>query len=80
VCLEASTKPHIHRKFEIFRTNIASTMARLNLKNGPKTRLRPLGVNISIEGKNYMYIDTCSKLKKLYIFGIRFEKKIYFKI
>jgi hypothetical protein len=31
--------------------------------------------NISIEGKNYMYIDTCSKFKKLYIFGTYFEKK-----
>jgi hypothetical protein len=27
VCLEANTKPHVHQKFEIFWTNIASTMA-----------------------------------------------------
>jgi hypothetical protein len=44
VHLEASTKPHIHRKFQIFWTNIASTMAYPNFKNRPKTRLRPLGV------------------------------------
>jgi hypothetical protein len=43
--LEASIKPHVHRKFENFGTNIASTMACPNLKNGPKIALRPLGVN-----------------------------------
>jgi hypothetical protein len=43
---EASTKPHVHRKFEIFWTNIASTMACPNFKNGPKMGLGPLGVNI----------------------------------
>jgi hypothetical protein len=41
---ECSTKPHVHKKFEIFWTNIASTMAFLNFKNGPKNGLRPLGV------------------------------------
>jgi hypothetical protein len=46
VHLEASTKPHIHQKVEIFWTNIASTMACPNFKNGPKIGLRPLGVNI----------------------------------
>jgi hypothetical protein len=45
VRLEASTKPHVHRKFEIFWTNIASTMACPNFKNGPKKGLGPLGVN-----------------------------------
>jgi hypothetical protein len=45
VCLEASSKPHVHRKVENFGTNIASTMACPNFKNGPKTALRPLGVN-----------------------------------
>jgi hypothetical protein len=44
VCLEASTKPHVHRKFEIFWTNIASTMACPNFQNGPKNGLGPLGV------------------------------------
>jgi hypothetical protein len=39
-----STKPHVHQKFEIFWTNIASTVAYPNLKNGPKNGLRPLGV------------------------------------
>jgi hypothetical protein len=45
VLLEASTKPHVYRKFEIFWTNIASTMACLNFKNGQKNGLGPLGVN-----------------------------------
>jgi hypothetical protein len=44
VHLEASTKPHVHRKFEIFWTNIASTMTYPNFKNGPKIGLLPLGV------------------------------------
>jgi hypothetical protein len=44
VRLEASIKPNVHQKFEIFWTNIASTMACPNLKNGPKNGLRPLGV------------------------------------
>jgi hypothetical protein len=44
VHLKASTKPHVHRKFEIFWTNIASTMACPNFKKGPKKGLGPLGV------------------------------------
>jgi hypothetical protein len=44
VRLEASTKPHVHQKFEIFWTNIASTMACPNFKNGPKKGLGLLGV------------------------------------
>jgi hypothetical protein len=44
VHLEASTKPHIHQKFQIFWTNIAFTMACPNFKNGPKNGLGPLGV------------------------------------
>jgi hypothetical protein len=44
VHLETSTKPHVHRKFEIFWTNIASTMTCPNIKNKPKNGLRPLGV------------------------------------
>ena len=42
--LEANTKPHIHQKFEISWTIIASTMAYPNFKNGSKYELRPLGV------------------------------------
>jgi hypothetical protein len=42
MCLEASTKAHVHQKFEIFWTNIASTMT--NFKNGPKKGLGPLAV------------------------------------
>jgi hypothetical protein len=44
VRLGASTKPHVHQNFEIFWTNIASTMAYPNFKNGPKKGLGPLGV------------------------------------
>jgi hypothetical protein len=46
VRLEASTKPHVHQKFEIFWTNIASTMVCPNFKNGSKNGLGPLGVKI----------------------------------
>jgi hypothetical protein len=46
VRLEASTKPKVHQKVEIFWTNIASTMACPNTKNGLKNGLRPLGVNL----------------------------------
>jgi hypothetical protein len=46
VRFEGSTKPHVHRKYEIFWTNIASTMACPNFKNGPKNGLGPLGVNL----------------------------------
>jgi hypothetical protein len=53
VRLEASTKPHVHRKFEIFWTNIASTMACPNFKNGPKNGLGPLGVNNVLPNLKY---------------------------
>jgi hypothetical protein len=46
VRLEGSTKPQDHRKYEIFWTNIASTMACPDFKNGPKNGLGPLGVNL----------------------------------
>jgi hypothetical protein len=46
VRLEASTKPHIHQKFELFWTNIAFTMACPNFKNGPKHGLRSLGLTM----------------------------------
>jgi hypothetical protein len=36
VHLKASTKSHVHRKFEIFWTNIASTMAWPNFKKWAK--------------------------------------------
>ena len=46
--LEASIKPHVCQKFEIFWTNNASTMACPNfkngLKNGLKNELCPLGI------------------------------------
>jgi hypothetical protein len=37
--LEASTKPHIHQKIQIFWTNIAFTMACPNFKMGQKMAL-----------------------------------------
>jgi hypothetical protein len=49
VRLEASTKPHVHQKIEIFWTNIASSMTCPNFKKWPKNGLCPLGVN-NIEG------------------------------
>jgi hypothetical protein len=51
VRLEASTKPHIHKKIEIFWTNIVSTMAYPNSKDEPKNGLRPLRVNNKPIGK-----------------------------
>jgi hypothetical protein len=56
--LEASTKPHVHRKFEIFWTNIAFTMACPNFKNGPKKGLGPLGVKF-LHNVKYMKLETC---------------------
>jgi hypothetical protein len=47
--LEASIKPHIHQKIQIFWTNIAFTMACPNFKNGPKNGLGPLGVKANIK-------------------------------
>jgi hypothetical protein len=58
VRLEASTKPHVRQKFEIFCTNIASTMACPNSKNGPKNGLCPLGVNEEIY--KVQKIEICS--------------------
>jgi hypothetical protein len=49
VHLGAGTKPYVHRKFEIFWTNIASTMACPSFKNGPKNGLGPLGVKALVE-------------------------------
>jgi hypothetical protein len=43
VHLETSTKPHAHQNFEIFWTNITSTMTCPNFKNGPQNGLHPLG-------------------------------------
>jgi hypothetical protein len=61
VRLESSTKPHVHQKFEIFWTNIASAMGCPNSKNMPKKGLRPLGV------KNY-------KTKNIQFWTRRFQK------
>jgi hypothetical protein len=46
VRLEASIKPHVYQKIEIIWTNIASTTACPNFKNGPKKGLGPLGVKV----------------------------------
>jgi hypothetical protein len=52
--LEASTKPHVHQKFKIFWTNITSTMACPNSKNGPKNGLHPLGVKYGFIGFSFL--------------------------
>jgi hypothetical protein len=52
---EASIKPQVHQKFEIFLSNMASAMACPNFKNGPKNGLRPLGVKIEI------FVKICAK-------------------
>jgi hypothetical protein len=55
VRLEASTKPHVHQKFEnFFLTNIAATMAYPNFKNEPKNGLRPLGVKAEGHGLHFL--------------------------
>jgi hypothetical protein len=59
VCVEASTKPHVHQKFEIFWTNTASTMACPNFKNGPKNGLHPLGVKFALS----VYVSWASRLQ-----------------
>jgi hypothetical protein len=47
--IQCSTKPFVDQKFEFLWTNIASTMACPNFKNGRKNGRKnglPLGVNI----------------------------------
>jgi hypothetical protein len=51
---KASTKPHVYQKFEIFWTNIASTMAYPNFRNGQKNGLGPIGVNKKIVDQNVL--------------------------
>jgi hypothetical protein len=55
VHLEPNIKPHVHQKFEIFWTNMASTMAYQNFKNGPQKGLRSLGVKIET------FVKICAK-------------------
>jgi hypothetical protein len=45
VCLEASTKPHVHSLIHELLINMAFTMACPNFKKGLKMVSRPLGVN-----------------------------------
>jgi hypothetical protein len=71
VCLEANTKPHVHQKFEIFWTNIASTMGCPNSKNRPKKGLRPLGINSGF----YSVFNSDLKVSSLYNTG-----KLQFKV
>jgi hypothetical protein len=65
VLLEASTTPHVHKKIEIFWTNITSTMACPNFKNGPKTGLRPLGVKHKLINNKYLFLSTRKLIKIL---------------
>jgi hypothetical protein len=68
MCLEASTKPHVQQKFEIFWTNIASTMACPMSKNGPKEGLRPLGFKVwefkevAIGSQSYLLGNSISRI------------------
>jgi hypothetical protein len=45
VHLEASTKPHVHKKIHEFLIDMAFTMACPNFKKGVKMAFGPLGVN-----------------------------------
>jgi hypothetical protein len=44
VSLEASTKPHVHKKIYEFSINMTFTMACPNFKKGLKMAFGPLGV------------------------------------
>jgi hypothetical protein len=44
VCLEASTKPHVHNLIHEFLINMAFTIACPNFKKGLKMVFGPLGV------------------------------------
>jgi hypothetical protein len=62
---------HMFQKFEIFWTNIASTMTYPNFKNGPKNGLRPLGVNLEDCLKDVQF-------KRLFVTSSYFELKRLF--
>jgi hypothetical protein len=59
VCLEASTKPHVHKKIHEFYINMAFTIACPNFKKGLKMAFGLLGINLgrklTIETKNFGY-------------------------
>jgi hypothetical protein len=44
MCLEASTKPHVHKKIHEFLINMAFTMACPNFNKGMKMAFGHLGV------------------------------------
>jgi hypothetical protein len=44
VRLEASTKPHVHKKIHEFLINVVVTIAYLNFKKGLKRTFGPLGI------------------------------------
>jgi hypothetical protein len=46
VCLEASTKPHVHKKIHEFLINMAFTMACPNFKKGLKMACGPLEIGL----------------------------------
>jgi hypothetical protein len=49
VHLEASTKPHVHKKIREFLINMAFTMAYPNFKKGMNMDFGPLGVNSDLD-------------------------------
>jgi hypothetical protein len=63
----ALTKPHVYRKFEIFWTNIASTMDCPNFKNGQKNGLGPLGIKY-IRFGNLMNFEKTNKIEFQFLY------------
>jgi hypothetical protein len=58
VCLEASTKPHVHKKIHEFLIDMAFTMACPNFKKGMKMAFGPLRVKCGIDtfgGRNHTF-------------------------
>jgi hypothetical protein len=64
VYLEASTKPHVHKKIHEFKKNMAFTMAYPNFKKGFKMAFAPLGIktpsylgNLILKGPSIQIVD-----------------------
>jgi hypothetical protein len=66
VCLEASTKPHVHNLIHEFLIHMAFTMACPNFKKGLKMVSGPLGVNVHTHFSMYeqMYLNELHQEKK----------------
>jgi hypothetical protein len=64
VRLEASTKPHAHKKIHEFLINMAFTMACPKFKKGLKMASTPLGVKMG------SYFEAEYRVDKQYIIGL----------